>query len=313
MMRAHAPCRSRLGCAGGRLRREPAKAARSRELHSIEPDAADVPVSRGPRAGHAGLPAVPRRNARDGADARGDAPARRPADREAVRDPAATARSSRWRRRSAPDRHAAADGAERTAAAAGIAGARGVRAGLRAAHRQRARPRRRACRRLPARRPADPSGRARGHRALRPAARGVSDLRAQRPGAVPEVARVRRAGADRRGHGDDGAASSPRIRIRRTTTKCSSGAASTSSRAGSSARPKRPTRRSSASGPTPTYYELALYKLGWTLYKQEFYDEALHQFIALLDYKVSIGLRLRSGRTRKTTSGASPTRSASSA
>ena len=37
------------------------------------------------------------------------------------------------------------------------------------------------------------------------------------------------------------------------------------------------------------YYELALYKLGWTLYKQEFYDEALHNYIALLDHKVSIG------------------------
>ena len=41
--------------------------------------------------------------------------------------------------------------------------------------------------------------------------------------------------------------------------------------------------------PSSSYYELALYKLGWTLYKQEFYDEALHQYIALLDYKVSIG------------------------
>jgi outer membrane protein assembly factor BamD (BamD/ComL family) len=37
------------------------------------------------------------------------------------------------------------------------------------------------------------------------------------------------------------------------------------------------------------YYELALYKLGWTFYKQELHEEALHEFIALLDYKVSIG------------------------
>jgi tetratricopeptide (TPR) repeat protein len=42
-------------------------------------------------------------------------------------------------------------------------------------------------------------------------------------------------------------------------------------------------------GPRSDYYELALYKLGWTLYKQDFYDEAQHRFIALLDYKVSIG------------------------
>ena len=42
-------------------------------------------------------------------------------------------------------------------------------------------------------------------------------------------------------------------------------------------------------GTGSSYYELALYKLGWTLYKQDLYQEALHQFIALLDYKVSIG------------------------
>src|SRR5256884_111224 len=37
------------------------------------------------------------------------------------------------------------------------------------------------------------------------------------------------------------------------------------------------------------YYELALYKLGWTLYKQQLYDEALHRYFALLDYKVKSG------------------------
>src|SRR5262249_9414622 len=42
-------------------------------------------------------------------------------------------------------------------------------------------------------------------------------------------------------------------------------------------------------GTASSYYELALYKLGWTLYKQEFYEEALQKYIALLDYKVSIG------------------------
>jgi tetratricopeptide (TPR) repeat protein len=44
-----------------------------------------------------------------------------------------------------------------------------------------------------------------------------------------------------------------------------------------------------ATGPGSQYYELALYKLGWALYKQEFYDEALNRFMALLDYKLSIG------------------------
>ncbi|HEY6873580.1 MAG TPA: tetratricopeptide repeat protein [Geobacteraceae bacterium] len=37
------------------------------------------------------------------------------------------------------------------------------------------------------------------------------------------------------------------------------------------------------------YYELALYKLGWTFYKQELYEDALHRFIALLDRKVATG------------------------
>ena len=37
------------------------------------------------------------------------------------------------------------------------------------------------------------------------------------------------------------------------------------------------------------FYELALYKLGWTFYKQELYEDALHRFIALMDHKVSVG------------------------
>lgn len=44
-----------------------------------------------------------------------------------------------------------------------------------------------------------------------------------------------------------------------------------------------------AMGKGSSYYELALYKLGWSLYKQELYDEAVEKFVDLLDYKVSIG------------------------
>lgn len=44
-----------------------------------------------------------------------------------------------------------------------------------------------------------------------------------------------------------------------------------------------------AMGVGSSFYELALYKLGWTFYKQDLYEEALHEFVALLDYKVSIG------------------------
>jgi len=42
-------------------------------------------------------------------------------------------------------------------------------------------------------------------------------------------------------------------------------------------------------GSTSSYYELALYKLGWTLYKQEMYEDALHNYMAMLDHRQSIG------------------------
>ena len=42
-------------------------------------------------------------------------------------------------------------------------------------------------------------------------------------------------------------------------------------------------------GSGSSYYELALYKLGWAFYKQELYEEALNKYFDLLDYKVSIG------------------------
>jgi len=44
-------------------------------------------------------------------------------------------------------------------------------------------------------------------------------------------------------------------------------------------------------GNDPMYHELALYKLGWTLYKQDMYEEALNQYMALLDYKVANGYK----------------------
>jgi TolA-binding protein len=42
-------------------------------------------------------------------------------------------------------------------------------------------------------------------------------------------------------------------------------------------------------GPGSSYYELSLYKMGWALYKQQFYDEALDSFVSMLDYQKSIG------------------------
>ncbi|MDH3588542.1 MAG: tetratricopeptide repeat protein [Gammaproteobacteria bacterium] len=43
------------------------------------------------------------------------------------------------------------------------------------------------------------------------------------------------------------------------------------------------------SGSTSSYYELALYKMGWTLYKQDFYEEALHRYVAMLDFRQANG------------------------
>ena len=42
-------------------------------------------------------------------------------------------------------------------------------------------------------------------------------------------------------------------------------------------------------GTSSYYYELALYKLGWALYKQELYEAALHNYMTMLDYRESIG------------------------
>ncbi len=42
-------------------------------------------------------------------------------------------------------------------------------------------------------------------------------------------------------------------------------------------------------GESSSYYELALYKQGWAFYKQFMYEEALHNYMALLDYRHSIG------------------------
>ncbi|HEB82990.1 MAG TPA: tetratricopeptide repeat protein [Gammaproteobacteria bacterium] len=40
------------------------------------------------------------------------------------------------------------------------------------------------------------------------------------------------------------------------------------------------------------FYELALYKQGWSFFKQEMYEEALHDFLKMLDYKIDNGYDL---------------------
>ena len=42
-------------------------------------------------------------------------------------------------------------------------------------------------------------------------------------------------------------------------------------------------------GTGSSYYEIALYKLGWTIYKQELYEDSLQRFVELLDYKIKTG------------------------
>jgi tetratricopeptide (TPR) repeat protein len=60
------------------------------------------------------------------------------------------------------------------------------------------------------------------------------------------------------------------------------------------------------------YYPLALYKLGWTFYKQDLLDEALGEFIALLDWRSRAATTSTTRRTR-TRSAGSRTHTASSA
>lgn len=42
-------------------------------------------------------------------------------------------------------------------------------------------------------------------------------------------------------------------------------------------------------GVVSSFYELALYKRGWSLFKQDMYEMALNDYVAMLDYKVSQG------------------------
>ena len=42
-------------------------------------------------------------------------------------------------------------------------------------------------------------------------------------------------------------------------------------------------------GASSNYYELALYKQGWALYKQELYEESLHRYMAMLDHRLATG------------------------
>jgi len=47
-----------------------------------------------------------------------------------------------------------------------------------------------------------------------------------------------------------------------------------------------------AGGEGSEFYELALYKLGWSFFKQDLYEEALKPFIKMLDYKIDNGFEL---------------------
>ncbi len=46
------------------------------------------------------------------------------------------------------------------------------------------------------------------------------------------------------------------------------------------------------SGDSSEFYELALYKQGWAYFKQDMYEEALHDYIKMLDYKIDNGYEL---------------------
>jgi tetratricopeptide (TPR) repeat protein len=133
----------------------------------------------------------------------------------------------------------------------------------------------------------DAEGPERGYRALRQAARRVPELQGQRPDPLPEGARL-----DELGRTEEAIATMERLIKANpsscTSTRSSTAAASTSSCAAASRTPRR-VRAVIGLGARSSYYELSLYKLGWTLYKQDDYEGALHRYMALLDYKVSIG------------------------
>ena len=282
--------------AAGRLRRAPRKGNERGDAGGAAARAPGPAGGRGragPRAGDGALPALPRGDPGDGDDPGGDAASRRPADRRqfgvrtgdrqhAPGDVAAPelAEAPAGRRRPVVDPVAEVDSEPygnptRTSSCA--------------------RPRRvnvlRPAKRSPA--PAGSATRsrraARGDRALRPAARRVPELRAQRPGPVSEGAGLRRARPHGRGDRDHGAPDRREPAFRSTTTRCSSGAASTSSRGAAISTPRSAYSSVIGLGAGSSYHELALYKLGWTFYKQELYEEALHEIHRLLDYKVSIG------------------------
>ncbi|MCK7509903.1 MAG: hypothetical protein MZV70_41650 [Desulfobacterales bacterium] len=122
------------------------------------------------------------------------------------------------------------------------------------------------------RRPGERQRPARRSDLYKTAAGQVSALRAQRPGAVQHGARLRGARPGR--GGDDGhrtaIARVPALEVH--STRCSSGAASSTSRAGSSCDAeeayKTVVRPRTLPRPITSF---ALYKLGWSFYKQELY------------------------------------------
>ena len=193
----------------------------------------------------------------------------------------------------------------------------GIRPGLRAAHDRgerdpRGQPTPAPCRADAVRGRRRCQGTARGDRALRQAADRVPELRAQRQGPLSEGARVRRARPHRRGHRDDGA---PDRRESAFRALRRSAVQARRVLLHAQTLPRRRERLFGAIvrlGAGSSYYELALYKLGWTFYKQEFYEEALRQVHGAARLQGVDRLRLRSRRTRRRTSAASPTRFASS-
>ena len=67
-----------------------------------------------------------------------------------------------------------------------------------------------------------------------------------------------------------------------TSSRCSSGAANCCSRRIATAKPKRPMRVVTGAG-AGEFYEQALYKQGWSLFKQNLNDDSLPLFARLLD------------------------------
>ena len=158
------------------------------------------------------------------------------------------------------------------------------------------------------------AGSARGDRALRRDPRGLS----RTTSTTTACSTRRRAPTTSWGAADEAIAVIEELIARypglaRTSTRSSSAGPSTSSRGRRYLDAEEAYARSRIGARLSEFYELALYKLGWTLYKQELHAEALDQYVGPARSQGRHRVRLRPDRRTRATGAGSRTPSVSSA